>query len=226
MLKLHPGKGRQEGWGGPSPDCLLGQRGPHVTVSVHTSNWFTVKSYHPQKNELIWALATVTSSAWRRPTAVLGRKMLGIKGVCTYGCGVFLNNQTPKAKVNDSAFSSRPLGWVSSVCSSRSLCTLVSAMCQEMALYGPYQLAPLPTSFQLGLNKGSTGRRTEGGSRVQDIYSPCFPSPLLLAVWRFDSGCAHSLEASRETTALISFWRSLSLPALWGISGYRMPFCY
>ena len=101
MLKLHPGKGRQEGWGGPSPDCLLGQRGPHVTVSVHTSNWFTVKSYHPQKNELIWALATVTSSAWRRPTAVLGRKMLGIKGVCTYGCGVFLNNQTPKAKVNE-----------------------------------------------------------------------------------------------------------------------------
>ena len=80
-----------------------------------------------------------------------------------------------------SAFSSRLLGWVSPACSLRLVWTLVSAVSQETALRGPHQLDALSISFRLGLNNGSTGRRTEGGIRAQDVCSPysLLPSPWL-----------------------------------------------
>lgn len=97
---------------------------------------------------------------------------------CMY---IFLDKQAAKTKVNEfgSVFSSRLLGWVSPVCSFRLLWTLISAVSQEMALRGPHQLAALSISFRLGLNNGSTGRRTGGGIRAQDVCSPysLLPSP-------------------------------------------------
>lgn len=50
-----------------------------------------------------------------------------------------------------------------------------------MVLCGLYQLAPLPTSFQLGLNKAITDKITEDENGARDIYFPgfCLPSPWL-----------------------------------------------
>ena len=76
----------------------------------------------------------------------------------------------------DSAFSSRLPGWVSPVCSFRSLWTLVSAVSQEPALGGPHQLAALSIGSQLGWMKEALA----GEQSVGSGFRVFIPLPSLL----------------------------------------------
>ena len=175
MLKLHPGKGRWEGWGGARTPRHCER--PHLEPGM-------VNSSHPQKTELIWALATVTSSTWRWPITVLRRKMLAIKAGWGWGWRCMYISGQANCKdqgqwIWDSAFSSRLLGWVSPVCSFRSLWTLVSAVSQEPALRGPHRLAALSIGSQLGWRKEAlAGEQSVGsGFRVFIPLPSLLPSP-------------------------------------------------